>query len=248
MSNASHNLQYFSERQRQATSLEEIKSLCDKFSEIVGFEHYLFGICRPTSLSAPEISTISNYPDAWIKTYFESGFQSQDPVVRYCFENVTPIRWDQLLKLDDYRTPTAEHILGQAAQAGLAHGLSIPLRSHTGDFAIFSLATASGEDIDTRFEKLLPMAHAFSIELFGTVMRININNSTREKDNLTPREVECLFWACEGKTTWEISKIIDVTERTVIFHLTSATKKLGAVNRQHAVAKAMTSGLIKPKV
>lgn len=248
MSNASLNLQQFSERHRQASSMEEVKSLCDSFSELVGFEHYLFGICRPTSLSAPEISTITNYPESWTKLYFESSFQSQDPVVRYCFENVTPIRWDHLLQLDDYLTPAAEQILAQAAQAGLAHGLSIPLRSHNGDFAIFSLATASGEDIDARYEKVLPLAHAFSIELFGTVMRININNKSKEKDNLTPREVECLFWACEGKTTWEISKIIDVTERTVIFHLTSATKKLGAVNRQHAVAKAMSSGLIKPKV
>jgi LuxR family transcriptional regulator, transcriptional activator of the bioluminescence operon len=248
MNNTSRNPQFFSESQRQVTSLEEVKSLCEKFTEIVGFEHYLFGICRPTSLSAPEISTITNYPESWIKTYFESSFQSQDPVVRYCFENVTPIRWDQLLQLDDYLTPAAEHILSQAAHAGLAHGLSIPLRSHNGDFAIFSLATASGEDIENRFEKLLPLAHAFSTELFGTVMRININNKTQTKENLTPRELECLFWACEGKTTWEISKIINVTERTVIFHLTSATKKLGAVNRQHAVAKAMASGLIKPRV
>lgn len=248
MVHAFQNLQYFSEHQRHMSTLDEVKILCDKFSEMVGFEYYLFGICRPTSLSAPEISSITNYPDAWIKTYFESSFQSNDPVVRYCFENVTPIRWDQLLELDDYLTPGAEQILAQAAEVGLAHGISIPLRSHNGDFAIFSLASASGQDIDARFEKVLPIAHAFCIELFGTVMRINMNSAPKKKDNLTPREVECLFWACEGKTTWEISKIIDVTERTVIFHLTSATKKLGAVNRQHAVAKAMASGLIKPRI
>lgn len=248
MVHAFQNLQYFSESQRHISTLDEVKILCDKFSEMVGFEYYLFGICRPTSLSAPEISSITNYPEVWIKTYFESSLQSDDPVVRYCFENVTPIRWDQLLELDDYLTPAAEQILTQAAEVGLTHGISIPLRSHNGDFAIFSLASPSGEDIDARFEKVLPVAHAFCIELFGTVMRIKMNGEPKKEDNLTPREVECLFWACEGKTTWEISKIIDVTERTVIFHLTSATKKLGAVNRQHAVAKAMASGLIKPRI
>lgn len=248
MDNRISTLQHFSDLQQQATTSSDVKAICDEFSQQAGFEYYLFGICRLTSLSSPEISTITNYPDDWMATYFEEGFQRHDPVVRYCFENVAPIRWEQLLTMDQYITPEAEKVLAKAGEMGLKHGVSIPVRSHTGDVAVFSLSTKVDEDINGRFEKVLATAQMFATELFNTVSRININQKVEEtqKEKLTPRELECLFWACEGKTTWEISKIIEISERTVIFHLTSATKKLGAVNRQHAVAKAMSTGLIKP--
>ena len=65
--------------------------------------------------------------------------------------------------------------------------------------------------------------------------------------DLTERELECVFWACEGKTAWEMAQIVGVAERTINFHLTSVIKKLGASNRQHAVAKAVMYGLVKPR-
>lgn len=231
-----------------AITVDEVKRACDLFSESVGFEYYLFGICSATSLSSPEISTVSNYPMSWVKTYFDEKFQRDDPVVRYCFNQIAPIRWDYLLKMDDYCSPMGELILKRAAECGLSYGMSIPRKSHTGEISIYSLATGDATDIDARFTNVLPEAQAFSIELLNTVSRINLVGKVEEKESLTQREIECMFWACEGKTTWEISKIINISERTVIFHLTGATKKLGAVNRQHAVAKAITSGLIKPKL
>lgn len=233
------------ELQKTAQTEQELKNVCDQFCVTVGFEFYLFAICKLTSLSAPEITTITNYPDAWIEYYFEEKYQRIDPVVRYCFEKVSPIRWDHLQNLPEYISPEGDMLFKKAAQLGLAHGISIPLKTHSGEICIFSLATADGVDIDNRFDIVLSPAHIFSTELFNNLTRIKSTLSDVQ-ENLTPRELECIFWACEGKTTWEISQILDITERTVIFHLTSATKKLGAVNRQHAVAKAITTGLIKP--
>lgn len=238
--------EHFSELQRQANTSEELKVVCDLFSETVLFEHYLFAVCRVTSFSSPDISVVTNYPDKWIKSYFDEKYQANDPVVRYCFEHIAPIRWDRLREMDEYLSPEGERVFKKAAEFGLGNGISIPLKTHTGEICIFSLATANTKNIDQRFTDLLPVAQLFAMELFKNVSRINISQDTTDKEDLTPRELECISWACEGKTAWEISKIIDVSERTVVFHLTSATRKLGAINRQHAVAKAITAGLIKP--
>lgn len=64
--------------------------------------------------------------------------------------------------------------------------------------------------------------------------------------HLTPRETECLQWAAAGKTAWETSRILAISERTATFHLTNAVKKLGATNRRAAVARAIGLGLIAP--
>ncbi len=61
---------------------------------------------------------------------------------------------------------------------------------------------------------------------------------------LTERETEILTWLKEGKTSWDISKILSISERTVKFHVNNTLTKLNAVNRTHAVAKAILSKLI----
>ncbi len=61
---------------------------------------------------------------------------------------------------------------------------------------------------------------------------------------LSPREKEMLGWIMQGKSTWDISLIINISERTVKFHIDNAMKKLSALNRAHAVAIAMENELI----
>lgn len=61
---------------------------------------------------------------------------------------------------------------------------------------------------------------------------------------LTPREIDCLRWCSRGKTNWEISRILDLSERTVEHYLSRANRKLGTTNRTQAVARALKLGLI----
>ena len=74
--------------------------------------------------------------------------------------------------------------------------------------------------------------------------------SLRKKQNavrrfaLTPRENEVLQWLKEGKTSWEISAILNISERCATFHVQNLKLKLGAVNRTQAVAIAIENRLI----
>ena len=64
--------------------------------------------------------------------------------------------------------------------------------------------------------------------------------------SLTPREREVLWWAAQGKSAWEIGKILHIAKRTVDEHTQHATRKLGAVNRTQAVVTALRERLIGP--
>jgi DNA-binding CsgD family transcriptional regulator len=61
---------------------------------------------------------------------------------------------------------------------------------------------------------------------------------------LSKREIEVLSWLKEGKTSWEIARILLISERTVNFHVSNIIKKLDANNRTHAVALAVAGLLI----
>ncbi|SEB71655.1 LuxR family transcriptional regulator, quorum sensing-dependent transcriptional regulator [Nitratireductor aquibiodomus] len=62
---------------------------------------------------------------------------------------------------------------------------------------------------------------------------------------LTPREKECLQWAALGKSEWEVSQILGISEHTAEKHLLNAKTKLGASNRVHAVAEAIRCGVFE---
>ena len=54
--------------------------------------------------------------------------------------------------------------------------------------------------------------------------------------SLTAKERDVLKWVIEGKTSWEIGKILATSERTVKFHLKNVYAKLNVCNRAQAVA------------
>jgi len=53
-----------------------------------------------------------------------------------------------------------------------------------------------------------------------------------------------LGWAARGKSAREIAEILQITKRTVDAHVHSAIGKIGAVNRNNAVAIAIRDRLI----
>jgi len=65
-----------------------------------------------------------------------------------------------------------------------------------------------------------------------------------DEARLTDRERDTLAWVAEGKSDWEISVILGVSETTVRFHVDNGRRKLGAVNRAQAVARLAAARLI----
>jgi len=61
---------------------------------------------------------------------------------------------------------------------------------------------------------------------------------------LSFREKEVLTWLKQGKSSWEMSVILGISERTVNYHIYNIMQKLEVVNRPQALAVAVRLGLI----
>ena len=64
---------------------------------------------------------------------------------------------------------------------------------------------------------------------------------------ITPRQLECLAWAAEGKTATEIGLILGISPRTVEKHLAHICEAFGVRTRVQAVMKAYKLGIL-PRV
>ena len=89
---------------------------------------------------------------------------------------------------------------------------------------------------------------AFAVQLAGLVVTERLLDWAEPRAEagpmLTPRERDCLAWVAEGKSDWEISVILGVSQATAGFHVDNARRKLGAVNRAQAIAKMHARRLI----
>src|SRR5919201_1099790 len=123
---------------------------------------------------------------------------------------------------------------------------SFPVRERCAEAAFFGVAAAveamsSREQQSTLLRELRILANYFH----GHILRINGVDS--EEDLLiSARELDCLKWTAAGKTAWEASVILGITERTVRFHLNTAREKLKCATTTQAVAKAVANQLIDP--
>ncbi len=65
-----------------------------------------------------------------------------------------------------------------------------------------------------------------------------------ERGHVTPRERECLQLASNGLTSEAIARRLALSKHTVDHHLVSATVKLKAANRAHAIAESLRLGIV----
>ncbi|WP_245281508.1 helix-turn-helix transcriptional regulator [Rhizobium sp. AAP43] len=65
----------------------------------------------------------------------------------------------------------------------------------------------------------------------------------REFD-LTERELECLYWIAEGKTSDEIATILGISRNTINNYITSVMRKTATKTRSEAIAYAVRNNLV----
>ena len=86
-----------------------------------------------------------------------------------------------------------------------------------------------------------------AIQLAGLVLTEKLMSFSPFADGhppLTERERDALALVAEGKTDWEISEILRISEAKAGIHIADAGRKLGAGTRAQAVARLIAAGLV----
>jgi DNA-binding CsgD family transcriptional regulator len=232
----------------KAETVDCLHTICAGVCQEYGFDRFIYGARIPTSFVKPYYIFISGYPKEWRDHYTANNYMAIDPTVQHCSRSITPLLWDGGALLKD-GSATIRRFMGEAHEFGLNSGVSFPLHTAQGDSAMLTFATDQNPDSEKgRIQRVLPLGQLFTAYLHEAVRRIfDSEDIALSQVGLTVREKECLLWATEGKTAWETSQILNISERTVTFHLQNVQGKLGVNNRQQAVARAVALGIIEPQ-
>ena len=240
-----NNLDLF-ETLLDCSTVEELHTSATAIAREMGFERFLYGVQVNTSLTRPYRFILSCYPEEWRTHYDQEGYAGIDPTVSHCAKTSIPIIWKNEL----FKGRKEARIRSEAKDSGLVSGVSFSVHGGRGEAAMLSLATSrDSREAQNDIVAVMGQAQLLTCYLHEAIQRVVLSKGPLplKKINLTEREKECLLWAAEGKTGWEIATIVSISERTVTFHLQNAAQKMGVVNRQQAISRALSMGLIEPR-
>ncbi|MFN3233081.1 MAG: helix-turn-helix transcriptional regulator [Alphaproteobacteria bacterium] len=89
--------------------------------------------------------------------------------------------------------------------------------------------------------------HNLAVHFFGLLRRSAKRRNGIDEFKpfpITQREKDCLQWTGVGRSDWDISALLGISEATVRLHLQRAMHKLGVPTRTQAVVQAILSGQI----
>ncbi|MBR0778813.1 autoinducer binding domain-containing protein [Bradyrhizobium diazoefficiens] len=205
-----------------------------------GFEHIIVtGLPNPDQRFS-QMVLAKRWPVEWFRLYTEKNYDRVDPVVRKCRQSVNPFEWSEA-PYDPELEPGAAEVMRRAADFRMSRGFVVPIHGLTGYEAGVSLGGVH-LDLNARSKPALHLMAMYGFERIRRLLQPEPHSSAR----LTPREREAIAWASQGKSAWEIGEILNITQRTAEEHLATAARKLGAVNRTHAVAIAIRLNIINP--
>ena len=187
--------------------------------------HYAAGgfIARMSPASWPE-SEAFNY------VCFECN-----PLLAAIRENRTRYRFSDFAPYTDRRYGAYWEAMGEA---GIAEALCSTSYGAGGMTASLHLGFATRE---------FAPDESLAMQMAGLVLTEKLMSFAPpppEETPLTRRERDALALVAEGKTDWEISVILGVSESTARFHVDTARTKLGAVTRAQAVAALIFRRLV----
>lgn len=209
------------------------------FARDLGFDHCCYGLRTPLPLSQPKTMMFSNYPIAWQEQYQEKNYLAVDPTVEHGMRSLLPVVWS------DNLFATVPELWEDARSFGLKIGWAQATRDVNGLGGMLTLARSSefisGIELHDKEPKMVwftQMAHLGMSQFLATKMLPEAGVQ------LSSREIEVLQWTGDGKTSSEISEILNISERTVNFHISNAMAKLNAATKAAAVVRAAILGML----
>lgn len=205
----------------------------------LGFEYCAYGMRMPLSISRPKVFMLNNYSQDWQRRYAQENYLAVDPTVAHGTRSVMPVVWTESI------FASCRPFWEEARAHGLRVGWAQSCHDAKGVGGLLTLARShdnlSPQELDDRSLKMSWLAQAAHENMARLLVPKLMPEAMVE---LSDREIEVLRWTAEGKTSSDVSEIMQITVRTVNFHVNNILIKLGASNKTAAAIKAAILGLL----
>jgi len=220
---------------------DDFTALFPKIQELIPFDFATTALgYRDDNNSIVAVYHVNvSFSEEWFSEYMLKNYLQTSAVIRENFTSFELQYWTEAWK--KLRQP--EEIISLCLEFDMKEGYTFgskPLaREKNGSLFCFSGPSMENDRrTGAILELVIPHLHLALTHIYGK------KRQDSESVVLSAREKEILDWLKRGKSSWEISVILGISERTVNFHVNNVMRKLDTSKRQQAIAVAARLGLI----
>lgn len=230
-----------------SSSSDDLGILVDKFDALIsnyGYDYFRCAqILNRNDPLDPRVA-FGEINEDWCNHYKDNRYVFGDSTIQLGLRTKYPFAWSDV-KNKKRISEVAKKIFDEAEhEFGYKDGLVVPIHTSDGSISMFSLV---GEQPDTSdiVRRGLGMAAVFMhARARDHILEDSDLVSRKIKPPVSRRQLDCIQWVAEGKSDWEISRILGISESTVHNHVEAAKRSLAVNTRIQAVVEASRRRLI----
>jgi LuxR family quorum sensing-dependent transcriptional regulator len=216
------------------TKPEDIRDRVGSVFKYCGYDAFLITTVPNQLMGNHPVFMVNGWPSGWSDYYLEHGCYDYDPVAGYCRVALDPFDWAKVPK-GFLSGKKSREVMNVAVDFGLKFGRAIPVVRGSGQVGAVTIAGAYKVE-DAR---VLRAVHLIGLYAYSKIFDLANPQRDETEEFLSVGERDVLTWIAAGKSTWEVSSILKISENTVEWRLKQAFRKLNAVSRTQAVVAAL---------
>lgn len=229
----------------RAENAEDAFNYLEQTLANLGFDRVVYSLItdHPSMQLKRGHGILRNYPDDWMKYYFDKNYFEVDPVIKVIKQTSGPFLWDKLPELKNGLKKDETLLMDEAKEAKLLDGIGISLHGACGEIVGMGVASSSGRT-DIFNPDMISIVYALCSQ-FHIIYR-KMKEKSLPIIQLSQREKEVLTWIAAGKSKSVVADILNISDDSVKTYVNRIFSKLEVNSVQLAVVKAIAMGLITP--
>lgn len=241
------NLRHFKNELQLAQDVIQTRYALKNFLLNYGIHTYSFTFyaIHPQSCNKIKHEFCSSNFKKWHEHYLQENYDEIDTTFDNFRVTTLPIYWEVQQQIKDAKTQKELQMRKDSYQYGARKGLSIPLYGPYQGYASLTLIQMVNETCLDQWEEIQCDLFAGAHLFFTTLHRfLLMKHDTSKNRILSNKEQICLQLIAENYSLEKIAETMNITVRTVNFHIQRINKKLQAKNKYQSIINARKMGLI----
>lgn len=245
------DVQTFIDLSRGAQSPDELHGLLQSISQEMGFDY--FALLHHVDLRkynpqngrviTSEFIALSDYPQFWVDQYVSNEVVNLDPVLLASQRTNVGFGWDQIPDMIHF-TGVHQEIVEVTKRAGIGDGFTVPANIPGELSGSCNFAVKTGNLAPRSNFSMAQLVGSFAFQAARDIVARSRGYEDFSRVQLTERQLECIILVARGKSDWEISKILSISEETVKQHIANARERYDVPKRMQVVLRALYDGLV----
>lgn len=206
------------------------------------FTYYAY---HPSSSNRLKYDMCSLNFRAWHQHYLGEQYNDIDSTLSFVYNNHLPIYWNLKQQLAQATSDSERKMRQDSIAFGAESGLAIPINGPHNNFANLLIVQMQKENCNLQSQSL-QYEFFVAAHLYYHYIQTHLLNEVSEKKSfhLTQREIQCLLLIAKQFSVKQMAQELELSERTVNFHIQKINKKLGTKNKYQSLAKALEEHLL----